>query len=53
MTRVNIYPSALQTLIHLNLSLREMLIIIPYFIDEETGQVHELTCFKSQSLYLV
>ena len=29
------------------------IIIIPYFIDEETGQVHELTCFKSQALYLV
>ena len=30
-----------------------IILIIPYFIDEETGQVHELTCFKSQALYLV
>ena len=29
------------------------IIIIPYFIDEETGQFHELTYFKSQGLYLV
>lgn len=31
-----IYPSALQTLTQLSLPLRDVLLLLPHFIDEET-----------------